>query len=61
VGPGGGDEVCFDNLSSTTLVDSTVPAAGSGFWYLSRGQNVCGSGTYGTQSNGSQRTTTTCP
>jgi hypothetical protein len=53
--------VCFDNLPSTTLVDATVPAPGSGFWYLSRGENACGNGTYGTQSNATPRTTTTCP
>jgi hypothetical protein len=61
VGPGGADEVCFDNLASTTLVDSAVPTAGAGFWYLSRGQNACGTGSYGTQSNGTPRTSTTCP
>ncbi len=61
VGPGGGDESCFDNLAGTTLTDATVPAPGSGFWYLSRGENSCGIGTFGTHSNGSQRTTTTCP
>jgi hypothetical protein len=61
VGPGGGDEVCFDNLAVTTLVDSTVPAPGGGFWYLSRGENTCGIGTFGNQSNGSPRTTTSCP
>lgn len=61
VGPGGGDEVCFDNLPGTTLVDPALPAPRTGFWYLSRGENVCGIGTFGTQSNGSARTTTTCP
>jgi hypothetical protein len=61
VGPGGSDEVCFDNLSGTTLTDPTVPAQGTGFWYLSRGENACGIGTFGNQSNGSARTTTTCP
>ena len=61
VGPGGGDEVCFDNLLSATLVDAAVPSAGGGFWYLSRGQNACGDGTFGNSSNGSPRSTTTCP
>ena len=61
VGPGGGDEVCFDNLSGTTLVDAAVPTPGTGFWYLSRGENACGIGTFGTRSNGSPRITTTCP
>jgi hypothetical protein len=65
VGPGGGDEVCFDNLTGPSLVDAATPAAGSGFWYLSRGENSCGNGTYGTQGvngvPGAPRNTTTCP
>jgi hypothetical protein len=61
VGPGGADEFCFDNLGGTTLNDATVPAPGTGFWYLSRGENACGVGSFGTDSSGSQRNTTTCP
>lgn len=65
VGPGGGDESCFDNLSAASVSDSTVPASGAGFWYLSRGENTCGNGTYGTQgvhgTPGATRITTTCP
>ncbi len=61
VGPGGVDEFCFDNLAGTTLVDSDVPAAGSGFWYLSRGESACDIGTFGNQSDGTPRSTTTCP
>jgi hypothetical protein len=61
VGPGGGDEVCFNNLAGTTLLDSSVPASGNAFWYLARGDNACGAGSYGLRSNGSPRLTTTCP
>jgi hypothetical protein len=61
VGPGGSDEVCFDNLPGTSLVDPTVPAPSGGFWYLSRGESACGNGSYGQQSNGAPRITTTCP
>ena len=61
VGPGGGDEACFDDLAGTTLVDSAVPAPNNGFWYLSRGENACGVGSFGTRSDGSPRTSTTCP
>lgn len=61
VGPGGADEVCFDDLASATVTDATTPSPGTGFWYLSRAENACGNGTYGTQKNGTPRTSTTCP
>jgi hypothetical protein len=61
VGPGGGDEVCFDDLVAAVFVDATIPAPGAGFWYVSRGVSACGIGTYGTQSNSTIRTSTTCP
>jgi hypothetical protein len=61
VGPGGGDEVCFDGLAAAGLVDPSIPATGTGFWYLSRAQNACGVGTFGQQRNGTPRLTTTCP
>jgi hypothetical protein len=61
VGPGGGDEVCFGHLTDSTLVDATVPAPASGFWYIIRPRNPCGWGPWGTQSNGTARATTTCP
>jgi uncharacterized repeat protein (TIGR01451 family) len=60
-GPGGGDEVCFGDLGSASLSDVSTPASGSSFFYLVRGENTCGTGSYGTQSNGSPRVTTTCP
>jgi hypothetical protein len=52
VGPGGGDESCFDNLAGPTLSDPTAPAPGSGYWYLSRGENACGIGTWGNATSG---------
>jgi hypothetical protein len=61
VGPGGDDEVCFADRVDATFVDTTIPALGTAFWYLVRGENACGVGTYGTQSNGTLRTTLTCP
>jgi hypothetical protein len=61
VGPGGGDEACFDDLPGTSLVDATVPAAGTGYWYLSRGENACAAGSFGQRSSGALRTTATCP
>ena len=44
----GGDVVCFEHLAGTTVSDPEVPAWGAGFWYLSRGENACGIGTFGT-------------
>ena len=61
VGPGAGDEVCFDNVAGTALSDATVPPAGVAFWYLARGENTCGLGSYGQQHDGTPRITTTCP
>ncbi len=61
VGPGGGDEFCFNDLSGPTVLDVTVPTPGTGFWYVPRGQNVCGSGPYGTQKDLTPRVSTTCP
>jgi hypothetical protein len=62
VGPGGGDEACFPNLPGPSFVESTTPAPGTGLYILVRGKNACaGAGTYGTQKNGTPRTSTTCP
>lgn len=61
VGPGGGDEVCFDDLPGPSVSDRTIPALGTGFWYISRGENACGIGLYGFQSNGTSVNTATCP
>ena len=43
VGPGGGDEFCFDNLPGASVNDGTVPSAGVAFWYLSRERMRAGS------------------
>jgi glucose/arabinose dehydrogenase/PKD repeat protein len=61
VGPGGGDETCFSDLTIPSLTDTTTPASGVAFWYLARGENACGDGPFGVQSNGQPRLTTTCP
>ena len=66
VGPGGGDELCLDsgNVSGTTT-DAQDPDADQGFWYLVRGINACGVGTYGYEEDagtqGPARQSTTCP
>ena len=53
VGSGG----CLANdRSATTWGDSRPdPAPGDGYYYLIRGQNVCGAGTYGTATGGAPR------
>ncbi len=66
VGPGGGDEVCLaDNVAAPTASDTTIPAVGSPFWYLVRGENPCGVGSYGFAgilgATGAPRISTTCP
>ena len=61
VGPGEEEEVCFDDLSNPDLQDQATPGSGTGFWYLSRGRNDCGVGTWGTTRTGIPRVTTTCP
>ena len=61
VGPGGAEELCFNDLATASVVDGTPPAPGTGFWYVIRGANECGAGGYGTQKNLTPRTSTTCP
>jgi hypothetical protein len=61
VGPGNADELCFDDLATPQLVDFDEPDPGAGFWYLSRGENACGAGTYGAGADGAPRITATCP
>ena len=61
VGSGGGAELCFDNLLGTSVTDNTQPTSGNGVWYLSRGENSCGAGTWGTTRTGIPRNPTACP
>ena len=46
---------------ATFVLDASVPAAGTGRWYLVRGRNSCGAGTYGGATNGVERTSAVCP
>ena len=65
VGPGGGDETCFEDVPAATWPDASNPPVLAGYWYLVRGVNACGAGTYGNSLvNGSPdtlRSTSTCP
>jgi len=58
----GQSEICLAaGLAGTTMTESALPPVGTAFWYLVRGRNVCGAGTYGFQSSGGPRNTTACP
>jgi hypothetical protein len=66
VGPGGGDESCLgDGISGTSFMDAVDPPLGDGFWYLVRGKNFCGEGSWGNEILSGQppipRITTSCP
>ncbi len=63
VGPGGGDESCIaQNIAATQTTDATTPALGTSNWYLVRERVAgCGTGTWGKNAAGAERTTTTCP
>jgi N-acetylneuraminic acid mutarotase len=57
---GSGGESCLaSGLTEARLDDPTSPASG-GWWYLVRGRNACGPGTYG-EATGGTRVTATCP
>jgi hypothetical protein len=55
----GASEICLGAFASTAT-DTAVPATGASFWYLVRGRNACGSGSYGT-GQGGPRITPVCP
>lgn len=57
----GGSEICLATVAAATTSDGAVPAADQSFWYLVRGRNSCGTGSYGTTSGGSPRSTSVCP
>ena len=47
----GASETCHDTgLAVASSSDASVPAVDSGFWYLVRGVNACGPGSYGNNS-----------
>ena len=45
--------------SSTS--DTATPPIGESYWYLVRGRDVCGAGSYGTDSSENPRMTSACP
>jgi len=58
----GPDESCAaSGIDEASTDQPGVPEASTGYWYLVRGRNACGSGTYGHASDGSERQTAVCP
>jgi hypothetical protein len=54
--------VCrLDNASSLTETDADPPAVGEARYYLTRGDNLCGMGSYGLNSGGAERVILACP
>ena len=61
VGSGASEACLADGLSTTSFVDPNIPASDTGVWYLVRGRNTCGVGSYGFRSSGAERLSTVCP
>ena len=57
----GAAETCFETTALNSTVVSEVPSSGSVAWYLVRGRNLCGDGTYGSASDGTPRASDACP
>ncbi len=60
-GPGSGETCLANHAPARTLTDASVPALGTGFYYLVRTSNPCGIGTFGASSSGVPRNTGVCP
>ena len=57
-----GVDACLgDSITLSELTDPEMPGVGEGFWYLTRAQNVCGVGTYGYATGGTERVSAACP
>jgi hypothetical protein len=54
-------ETCFASVQGGSTPVFWPPPSRTGYWYLVRGRNDCGAGTYGDQSDGTERTTNVCP
>ena len=55
-----GDRCVSDDIAATNATDQVVPAPGTGFFYLVRGNNGCGAGRYQTGIGGVDRAATAC-
>jgi hypothetical protein len=61
VGNKAGETCVVSGTAATSAGDLTAPASRTGFYYLVRGTNACGTGGFGTTSAGAPRTTSACP
>jgi hypothetical protein len=61
VGSGAAEDCLASETPKDWITDPELPPSGDGFWYLVRGRNVCGIGTYGNVSGGPARTSGACP
>ncbi len=54
--------ICLQpGLVPAMTTDGTFPLEGYFFWYLVRGRNACGFGTYGAATDGTPRPSPACP
>jgi hypothetical protein len=55
--------MCFlENLTVTSVLEYRLePAPGEGYYYLVRGENGCGAGSWGHDKQGAWRLTSACP
>lgn len=60
VGTGLSDLCIGSSVAANRIMDDQLPVPGKGYWYLVRGRNVAGVGTYGFQSNGVEESSATC-
>lgn len=60
VGAGGATCLAPDTDRNSVSDAASLPA-GQAAWYLARAANVCGTGTYGRASDGTERISTACP
>ncbi len=58
----GPSETCLESSGvSTTTVDTETPLLDTSFYYLVRGTNPCGTGTYGAESSTIEQVSSACP
>jgi hypothetical protein len=61
VGAPGSGETCLGTTSNTQLLPGQNPPPGTGFFFVVRSKNSCGSSSYGVDSFGNPRVTSVCP